>query len=208
MKHNIGTMNKETQAQSVIHLAKQKGIIRSIDLKEIGIPRAVLTRLVMNEQLIRVGRGLYRLPETDLSEYESLTAIATKVPQAIFCLLTALQFHGLTTQIPRQVWITMPQGSHTPQIDYPRINMIQASTMTYSEGIEIHERDNITLRIYSIDKTIADCFKHRNKIGLDVALEALKDAKEQKKTSPDKLWRFAKINRVANIMRPYLEALE
>ncbi|MHB8166686.1 MAG: type IV toxin-antitoxin system AbiEi family antitoxin domain-containing protein [Sulfuricella sp.] len=130
------------------------------------------------------------------------------MPQAVFCLLTALQFHELATQLPRQIWIAMPRGSHTPRIDYPPIKMIQFSGEAYAQGIEVHERDHVTLRVYGIAKTIADCFKHRNKIGLDVALEALKDARSRKKASADDLWRYARICRVANVMRPYLEAVE
>ena len=126
----------------------------------------------------------------------------------MFCLLTALQFHELTTQLPRQVWIALPKGSHAPKFDYPAIKMIQYSGDAFGQGIEVHRRDKMELRVYSAAKTIADCFKHRNKIGLDVALEALRDARKKKKASADDLWRYAKICRVANVMRPYLEAVE
>jgi predicted transcriptional regulator of viral defense system len=142
-----------------------------------------------------------------LFEHDSLAVIATRVPQAVFCLLTALQFHELTTQLPRQIWIAMPRGSHLPRIDYPPVKMVQYSSAAYAQGIEDHERDRVMLCIYSVAKTVVDCFKHRNKIGLDVALEALREARERKKVSADELWRYAKICRVANVMRPYLEAL-
>ncbi|SFI18015.1 Transcriptional regulator, AbiEi antitoxin, Type IV TA system [Collimonas sp. OK307] len=201
-------MRHETHAQRVLDLLRQKGMLRPSDLDAIGAPRVVLTRMTANGQLEKAGRGLYRLPDSQGSEHESLTTIATKVPQAVFCLLTALQFHELTTQLPRQVWIAMPRGSHMPKIDYPPIKMVQYAGEAYSEGIEIHERDQVALRVYCVAKTIADCFKHRNKIGLDVALEALKDARSQRKASADDLWRFAKICRVANVMRPYLEVIE
>ena len=201
-------MHHNTHAQRVLNLLKRKGMLRPSDLDAIHAPRVVLTRMTASGQLERVGRGIYRLSHSQGSEHESLTTIATKVPQAVFCLLTALQFHELTTQLPRQVWIAMPRGSHTPKIDYPPIKMIQFAGEAYSEGIEVLERDQVKLRVYCVAKTIADCFKHRNKIGLDVALEALKDARAQKKASADDLWRFAKICRVANVMRPYLEAME
>ena len=129
------------------------------------------------------------------------------MPQAVFCLLTALQFHGLTTQLPRQVWLAMPRGSHAPRIDYPPIRMVQYSGQSYSQGIEVFERDQVLLRVYSVAKTVVDCFKHRSAIGLDVALEALKEARAGQRASADELWRFAKICRVANVMRPYLEAI-
>jgi len=183
-------------------------MLRPNDLLAIGASRVVLTRLVENGQLEKVGRGLYRLPDSEPSENESLATIATKVPQAVFCLITALQFHELTTQLPRQVWIAMPRGSHVPKMNYPPIKMIQFSGEAYSQGIEIHERDQVKLRVYGVAKTIADCFKHRNKIGVDVAIEALKDARLQKKASADELWHYAKICRVANVMRPYLEVIE
>jgi predicted transcriptional regulator of viral defense system len=201
-------MSYETHTQRVLDLVRQKGMLRPSDLDDIGAPRVVLTRMTANGQLEKAGRGIYRLPDSPGSEHESLATIATKVPQAVFCLLSALQFHELTTQLPRQVWIAMPRGSHTPKIDYPPIKMVQFANEAYSEGIEVFDRDQVELRVYCIAKTIADCFKHRNKIGLDVALEALKDARSQKKVSADDLWRFAKICRVANVMRPYLEATE
>ena len=126
----------------------------------------------------------------------------------MFCLLTALQFHELTTQLPRQVWIAMPRGSQVPRLDYPPIKMVQMTGAVYTAGIEEHLRDGVILRVFSAAKTVVDCFKHRNKIGLDVALEALKDVRAQRKASADELWRYAKVCRVANVMRPYLEAIE
>lgn len=201
-------MSQDTPIDRLLHLVRQKGLLRPNDLDEMGIPRVYLTRLTASGQLEKVGRGLYRLSDSPLSEHESLSIIATKVPQAIFCLLTALQFHELTTQLPRQAWIAMPRGSHVPKIDYPPVKMVQFSKDAHSQGIEIHERDQVKLRVYGVAKTIADCFKHRNKIGLDVALEALKDARARKKASADDLWHYAKVCRVANVMRPYLEAIE
>ena len=201
-------MRATTQSDRVLTLARQKGTLRTSDLTDAGVPRVVLTRLTANGRLEKIGRGLYRLPEAKTSENDSLVAIALKVQQSVFCLLTALQFHELTTQLPRQLWIAMPRGSHAPKIDYPPIRMVQFSGKAYSEGIEVFERDRVNLRVYGVAKTVADCFKHRNKIGLDVALEALKDARATKKATPEDLWRFAKICRVANVMRPYLESLE
>lgn len=201
-------MHHDTQTQRVLALARQKGMLRPSDLAGVGAARVVLTRLTASGQLEKVGRGLYRLPDTQTSEHESLITVAIKVPQAVFCLLTALQFHELTTQLPRQIWIAMPRGSHIPKIDYPPVKMVQFTGAAYAEGIELFERDQVTLKVYGVAKTIADCFKHRNKIGIDVALEALKDARAQEKVSANDLWRFAKICRVANVMRPYLEALE
>ncbi len=201
-------MNRLSHSQRVLDLLGKKNLLRASHLDELGVPRVVLSRMTKAGQLERVGRGLYRRPEATVSEHESLSAIATRVPQAVFCLLTALQFHELTTQLPRQVWITMPRGSHLPKLGYPPLRMIQASGEAYTAGIEVAIRDQVPLRVYSAAKTVADCFKHRNRIGVDVALEALRDARAQKKATADEIWRYAKICRVANVMRPYLEAIE
>jgi predicted transcriptional regulator of viral defense system len=206
MEHTAA-MLPTTHTQRVLDLASQKGLLRANELDAIGAPRVVLTRLVTAGLIERVGPGLYRLPGTPVSEFESLSTIATKVPQAVFCLLTALQFHELTTQLPRQIWIAMPRGSHPPRMDYPPIKMVQLSGDAYSAGIEEVQRDGAKLRVYGVAKTVADSFKHRNKIGLDVALEALKDARAHDKATGDDIWRFAKICRVANVMRPYLESI-
>ena len=200
-------MPSSTHTQRVLDLARQKGQLRARELEAIGAPRVVLTRLTAAGQLEKVRRGLYRLPDAEVSEFESLGTIATQVPHAVFCLLTALQFHELTTQLPRQLWIAMPRGSHRPRLDYPPVKMVQFTGDAYSAGIEEVTRDGVRLRVYSAAKTVADCFKHRHKIGLDVALEALKDARVRGKASIDDIWGFAKIDRVANVMRPYLESV-
>ena len=197
----------DTHSQRVLDLASQKGLLRASDLDAIDAPRVVLTRLIAAGLLDRVGRGLYRLPGHPISEHEGLMVVATKAPQAVFCLLTALQFHGLTTQLPRQVWIAMPRGSHSPRIDYPPIRMVQMAGSAHLAGVEEHLCNGVKARIYSPAKTVVDCFKHRNKIGLDVALEALKDAWRTRKASADDLWRYAQDCRVATVMRPYMEAV-
>jgi predicted transcriptional regulator of viral defense system len=200
-------MFPDTHTLRVLDLAGQKGLLRACDLEAIEVPRSVLTRLTSAGLLDKVGRGLYRLPGYPVSEHESLAAVATKVPQAVFCLFTALQFHELTTQLPRQIWIAMPHGSHAPRIGYPPIRMVQMTGDVYTAGIEEHQRDGVKLRVYSAAKTVVDCFKHRNKIGPEVALEALKDARVKRRVPVDDLWRYAKICRVTNVMRPYLEAV-
>ena len=201
----------ETHTERVLELVRKNGWLRAGDLAGAGIPRVVLTRMTASGQLERAARGLYRLPEASSSEHEGLVTVARKVPQAVICLLSALQFHGLTTQLPWQVWIAMPRGSHVPRLDHPPIRMVQFTGEAYTHGIEIHERDGVKLQVYGVAKTVADCFKHRNKIGMDVALEALKDARSPDRkggrVSFDDLWRCAKVCRVANVMRPYMEAV-
>jgi predicted transcriptional regulator of viral defense system len=196
-----------THTQRVLQLVRKNGWLRASDLADAGVPRAVLPRMAASGQLERAARGLYRLPDSGSSEHEGLVTVASKVPQAVVCLLSALQFHGLTTQLPWQVWIAMPRGSHVPRLEYPPIRMVQFTGEAYTQGIETHERDGVKLHVYSVAKTVADCFKHRNKIGMDVALEALKDARAQGRASFDDLWRCAKVCRVSNVMRPYMEAV-
>lgn len=196
-----------THTQTVLQLVRKNGWLRASDLADAGVPRAVLTRMAASGQLERAARGLYRLPDSGSSEHEGLVTVASKVPQAVVCLLSALQFHGLTTQLPWQVWFAMPRGSHVPRLEYPPIRMVQFTGEAYTQGIETHERDGVKLHVYSVAKTVADCFKHRNKIGMDVALEALKDARAQGRASFDDLWRCAKVCRVSNVMRPYMEAV-
>ncbi len=196
-----------THTQRVLQLVRKNGWLRASDLADAGVPRAVLTRMAASGQLERAARGLYRLPDSGSSEHEGLVTVASKVPQAVVCLLSALQFHGLTTQLPWQVWFAMPRGSHVPRLEYPPIRMVQFTGEAYTQGIETHQRDGVKLHVYSVAKTVADCFKHRNKIGMDVALEALKDARAQGRASFDDLWRCAKVCRVSNVMRPYMEAV-
>lgn len=207
-EHPGHPMPADPPTAAVLQMARRQGLLRPLDLEEAGIPRVYLTRLARSGALEKVGRGLYRLADRPLSEHESLVLVASRVPQAVFCLLTALQFHGLTTQLPRQVWIAMPRGSHAPKIDYPPLRMVQATGPAYSEGIETHVLDRTEVRIYGVAKTVADCFKHRNTIGIDVAIEALKEARERKSVTADSLWHYAKVCRVNNVMRPYLEALQ
>jgi predicted transcriptional regulator of viral defense system len=196
-----------THTQKVLQLVRKYGWLRASDLADAGVPRVMLTRMAASGQLERAARGLYRLPDSGSSEHEGLVTVASKVPQAVVCLLSALQFHGLTTQLPWQVWIAMPRGSHVPRLEYPPIRMVQFTGEAYTQGIETHERDGVKLHVYSVAKTVADCFKHRNKTGMDVALEALKDARAQGRASFDDLWRCAKVCRVSNVMRPYMEAV-
>jgi len=199
---------RSTYTEKIISLANHKGLIRPIDLDAFEIPRIYLTRLTASGVLIKIGRALYKLPDQMQSENESLAIVTIKIPQAVICLLSALQFHELTTQLPRQIWIAMPRGSKNPKISYPPIKMIQYSGESYSEGIKEYECEQVKIKVYCIAKTIADCFKHRNKIGVDIAIEALRDARNKNKVTTDDLWRYAKICRVSNVMRPYLEAIE
>ncbi len=163
--------------------------------------------MVASGRLVRLGRGLYAAPEYQSGENEALVAVAQRAPKVVFCLLTALRFHDLTTQAPFQVWIAIGNKAHPPRLDYPPMRTVRYSADSLAAGVEEHKIEGTIIRVTTIAKTVADCFKFRNKVGLDVALEALRDARRDKKVLPDEIWGYASVNRVANVMRPYLEAV-
>ncbi len=193
--------------QKILELARQMGLIRPRDVEAAGVHREYLLRLYRNGKLIRVGRGLYSLPGAQTSESLSLAEVAKRVPNAVICLVSALEFHHLTTQIAHSVWIAIENKKWEPTFEYPPLEIVRFSGSAFSFGVEDHEVDRITVKIYSPAKTVADCFKFRNKVGLDVALEALRETWRSRKATMDELWEAAKVCRVANVMRPYLEAI-
>lgn len=201
-------MNALTHSQRILRLASKRGLLRARDLAQERIPRATLSRLVESGQLSHVSRGLYALPRQQRSGQHQLAEIAARNPHGVFCLLTALRFHQLTTQSPHEVWLAIPNKSYATKLDYPPLRIVRFSGPSLTEGIERHTVDRAPIRVYSAAKTVADCFKYRNKIGLDVALEALRECRREKRASNDELWHYAKLCRVANVMRPYLESIE
>ena len=196
-----------TTNDRLIELVRSQGLLRPCDLTAQGIPRVSLTRAVRRGQLERVGRGLYGLPDRQVSEHGALAEVARRVPKGVVCLLMALRYHGLTTQAPFEVWLAIDNKALAPRLDYPRLRIVRFSGTALTEGIEAHVVDGVTVRVTGVAKTVADCFKYRHKIGLDVALEALREAWHAKRTTGDQLWHYAKVCRVANVMRPYLESL-
>jgi predicted transcriptional regulator of viral defense system len=204
MKHHGGM---DSSNQRILDLAGQRSLIRPRDLDAQGLPRVALTRLVRQGLLTRVSRGLYAIPDRSVSEHGSLAEVARKHPQAIVCLLSALRVHDLTTQSPFEVWLAIPNKARAPKIDYPLLRIVRFSGAALTDGIEDHQIDGVTVRVTNIARTVADCFKFRNKIGLDVAMEALQEAWRAKRMSMDELWRYATLCRVANVMRPYMESL-
>ena len=193
--------------RNILDLAAERGLIRPRDLAEHGLPTVLLTRLVRQGRLQRVGRGLYALPDRPVSEHNTLAEVARKHPHAIVCLLSALRFHDLTTQSPFEVWLAIPNKARAPKMDYPPLRIVRFSGEALTVGVEEHVIDGVPVRVTSVARTVADCFKFRNKIGLDVALEALQEAWRAKRVSMDELWRYATLCRVANVMRPYMESL-
>lgn len=196
----------ETSKERVLELARNEGLIRPRDLVARGLPRVALTRLVRQGLLHRVGRGLYAIPDRPVSEHSALAEVARKHPQAIVCLLSALRVHELTTQSPFEVWLAIPNKARAPKIDSPPLRIVRFSGAALTEGIDEHNIDGVKVRVTNVARTVADCFKFRNKIGLDVALEALREAWHAR-VSMDELWHFATLCRVANVMRPYMESL-
>lgn len=197
----------DTAADRLLELVQSQGLIRPRDLAPLGIPRVALTRAVRRGQLERIGRGLYGLPGRSVSAHGALAEVARKVPKGVVCLLSALRFHGLTTQAPFEVWLAIENKAITPKLDYPPLRIVRFSGAALTEGVEEHVVDGVTVRVTGVAKTVADCFKYRNKIGLDVALEALREAWREKRMTSDDLWCYAKVCRVANVMRPYLDSL-
>lgn len=193
--------------QRIQKLLRRAGTARSRELVAAGITRSQLSRMVAVGQLLRVARGLYALPDYQVGEQGGVVAVAKRAPGVLFCLLTALRIHDLTTQAPFEVWIAIGNKAHPPRMDYPPLRTVRFSEAALAAGVETLRVDGTAVRVTSVAKTVADCFKFRNKIGLDVALEALREARRAKKASADELWRYARINRVANVMRPYLEAV-
>ena len=197
----------DSNHQRILALAANQGLIRPRDLDEWSLPRVALTRLVRQGRLERVGRGLYATPGRPASEHGSMAEVARKHPQAIVCLLSALRVHGLTTQSPFELWVAIPNKSRTPRIDYPPLRVFRFSGVGLTDGVEKHLIDGVVVRVTSVARTVAYCFKFRNKIGLDLALEALREAWAARRVTMDELWRYAVQCRVANVMRPYMESL-
>jgi predicted transcriptional regulator of viral defense system len=190
----------------VIEVVRRLGVARPRDLAARGMPGSYLHRLARQGVLERVGRGLYRIAGEEVSERQSLAEACKRVPHGVVCLLSALQFHELTTQSPFEVWIAIDVKARRPKLDYPPLRVVRFSKEALAQGVTTHDVDGVEVRVYEAAKTVADCFKYRNKIGLDVALEALQDYRRQRK-SMDKLWRYAEVCRVAKVMRPYVEAM-
>lgn len=166
-----------------------------------------ISRLVAAGKIHHVARGLYAAADYRPSEYATLVTVGRRMPNAVFCLLTALRLHDLTTQAPFEVWIAVGNKARAPRMDYPPLRVVRFSEPALRQGIEIRSIEGVKLHVTSVARTIADCFKFRNKIGLDVALEALREARKERRATNDELWRYAKLCRVATIMRPYLEAV-
>ena len=183
------------------------GVLTSRDLEAQGLTRKRIMQATKGEQLIRIGRGLYQRPDADITENHTLAQVAASAPKGVICLLSALQFHGLTTQNPWQVWLFVEKGARIPKLDYPPLKPHYASGEAFTAGVEVHEIEGVAVAMTCIAKTIADCFKYRNKVGIGVALEALRDCLQGRRATRATLHHYARICRVERVMTPYMEAL-
>jgi predicted transcriptional regulator of viral defense system len=198
-------MNRHNRLKDIFK--NYNGILRTKEAIAKGIYSKDLAQMQKKGIVKKIGRGLYHLADMPTFAQPDISIIAKKIPQGVICLISALSFHEITTQIPHQVSIALKAGSEKPRLDFPPTKFFWFSGQAFSTGIEKHLIDNAEVKVYSAAKTIADCFKFRNKIGLDVAIEALKLARETKKASFDDIIKYARINRVEKVMKPYLESI-
>ncbi len=200
------THDMEPQAR-ILQIAQKKKLFRLSEAIAAGVHPEYVRRLTRLGQLTRVGRGLYALPTLKPTEHHTLAEVAKRVPKAVFCLLTALRFHGLGTQNPREVWLAVDRRAGLPRVDFTPVRTIRISGAALTDGIDAHGVEGIQVRMTSPARTVVDCFKFRNKIGLDVAVEALKDYRRLRKGTADELWRQADRLRLAKVIRPYWDGM-
>ena len=198
---------KPDVAEKILRIIRKAGVLRPRDLDAYGVPRKYLSILYQKGLLNRVARGVYVHVDADVTENRTLAEVCKRVPTGVVCLLSALQFHNLTTQMPYQVWLAIDRKAWLPREPRLPIKIVRFSGPALETGIENHTIEGVPVKVYNPAKTVGDCFKYRNKIGLDVALEALRECRRQRKCTNDQLWQYAKVCRVAKVMRPYLEAI-
>lgn len=191
-------------AQSVL---KARGIARLTELRAAGVTAATMSRMEKDGEVLRLARGLYQLPDAPFDVHHSLAEAAKRVPKGVVCLVSALAFHQLTDQLPRQVWIAIGQKDWAPKGHGVPVRLVRFTDRLLTEGIEFHTIEGVPVKVFGVAKTIADCFRYRNKIGLSVAIEGLQEALRQRKTTPSEMFRQAERGAIATVIRPYLEAL-
>jgi len=192
---------------TILKMARKTGVVRAREIRTAGLHPEYLRRLCESGHLVRTGRGLYVLADGDFTEHHSLAEACKRVPHGIICLLSALSYHEIGTQNPYQIWMAIDRAMRKPKVDYPPIRVFRFSGLSLKEGIEEKKIEGVSVRVYNPAKTVADCFKCRNKVGIDVAIEALKECWRSRRCTIDELVRYARICRVQNIMQPYMEAI-
>jgi len=196
----------KTPEEIAIAALKGLGIARARDLADAGLDGKQITSLREAGVIEQVGRGLYRLPDSGVTEHHGLALAGRKAPAGVVCLLSALRFHDLTSQAAYEVWLALPRAARIPKIDYPSLRVVRMSPDSIAFGMQEHVVENVPVLVFGPAKTVADCFKFRNRVGLEVALEALKEFRANG-GSMDELWRAAEVCRVQRVMRPYMEAI-
>ena len=197
----------DAKERALRQFAEHHGMLRTAHALRLGIHPRTLYALREEGRIVSVARGLYRIADAPELSNPDMATVAAKIPSAIVCLLSALNFHHLTTQIPHQVYVALPRHTTYPRLEHPPLRIFQFSQASYEAGIETKRLEGVELKVYCPAKTVVDCFKFRNQVGLEVALEALRDAWRHKRVTMDDLWRFAQVCRVTNVMRPYLESV-
>ena len=196
-----------TDRARVLALARRRGVITAAAAARAGVHSQQLTRLVADGILERIARGQYRLAGRPVTEYHGLVVAARAVPHGVICLLSALGFHGIGTQLPPEVWVAIERRARSPALKQPPLKVVRYSGAAFTEDVESHRIEGESVRVYSVAKTLADLFKHRNKVGLDVALEALREGWREHRFTMEQLDRAARVCRVERVMRPYVEAV-
>jgi predicted transcriptional regulator of viral defense system len=198
----------EYKIEKLLKKLQNKGVLKTQEILKLGISKENLRKLHENGKVERIARGFYVLPEYEFSEMQSIVEVSKQVPKGVICLLSALRVHDFTTQNPFQIWLALERRAWKPQIEgTTKVRYMRFSGEAFASGVQIKNVDNIEVKVYCPAKTVADCFKYRNKLGLDVALEALREGWKSKLFTMDELWKYAKICRVENVMRPYLESM-
>ncbi len=198
---------KQDTAQRIFDLLKKEGVLRPCDLDAHQIPRRYLSRLYQKGLLERTARGLYIAAHAELSEKQTMVEVSKRIPKGKICLLSALVVHEMTTQSPFEIWVAIDRKARLPQVNDLPVRIVRFSGEALTSGVGNHLIDGVTVPVYNPAKTVVDCFKYRNKIGLDVAIEALKEGWLAKKFTMNELQKYAELCRVKNVMQPYLESL-
>jgi len=196
-----------TKLEKVLEYVHRTGIVRPRDLVPLGVPQDYLWHLHRRGLLERTGRGLYTVPGAEVTEHHSLAEACKRAPGGVICLLSALRFHEITTQSPFEVWIAIEVKARAPKGDSLQLRVVRLSGRALHEGVLEQTLQGVCVRVFNPAKTVADCFKYRNKIGRDVAVEALRECLSHRKATADEIGRYAKICRVTEVIRPYLEAM-
>lgn len=196
-----------SQRQIAHALLEKRGIMRLAELREAGVSAATVSRMEQDGEVIRLSRGLYQLPDATLDVSHSLAEAAKRTPKGVVCLVSALAFHGLTDQLPSKVWMAIGKKDWAPKPDGAPIRVVRFTESLLAEGVETHMIEGVSVKVFDVAKTVTDCFRHRNKVGLSVAIEGLQETLRQRKATPAEIARQAERGGVSTVIRPYLEAL-